>query len=114
MLDGPYFGQGDIPVIASDFDCSFNTQQLLDCSYSPEGDFCCGHHRDVSIRCPLGCTNGDIKLTDGDSEFMGTVQICINGNYRTICDDGWSVNDAAVVCKQLGYSTLGISIVSQL
>ena len=53
------------------------------------------------------CRHGDIKLVDGSSQNEGRVEICINNQWGTVTDDGWSSNNAKVVCRQLGYSTDG-------
>jgi hypothetical protein len=37
----------------------------------------------------------------------GIVEICINSRWGRVCTDGWGDNDAAVVCKQLGYGSEG-------
>ena len=49
-----------------------------------------------------GCTYGTIQLAGGQSNGTGRVEICINGVWGSVCDDGWSSNDARVVCRMLG------------
>ena len=50
------------------------------------------------------CFENTIRLTDGQDEHEGRVEVCSNGVWGTICDGGyWDSNDSAVVCKQLGF-----------
>ena len=58
---------------------------------------------------PDECTHGEIKLVGGNGDHEGTVHVCINQVWSTICDFGWSSADAGVVCQQLGYQRGGKS-----
>ena len=53
------------------------------------------------------CSTGDIRLVGANIPNEGRVEICMNNEWGTVCDDAWGTTDATVVCRQQGYSTTG-------
>ena len=53
------------------------------------------------------CTYGEVRLVGGNDKYEGRVEVCIENGWHTVCDNGWGVQEAVVVCGQLGYSYTG-------
>ena len=92
-----YYGQGSGPIWIDDVACSGSESHIYDCRHRGWGNNDCTHSRDASVQC-----SANIRLVNGGA-YYGRVEVYHNGRWGTVCDDGWDINDAHVVCRQLGF-----------
>ncbi|XP_071841004.1 scavenger receptor cysteine-rich domain-containing group B protein-like isoform X2 [Apostichopus japonicus] len=102
FYDQSYFGEGYGPIMGQ-MNCDGDEAHWQQCSYSTWNTPYCAHYEDVGVRCLSGI-EGDVRLRNGYSINSGRVEVYHLGEWGTICDDYWSYEDAAVICRQLGYS----------
>eukprot|EP00731_Ephydatia_muelleri_P034824 Em0080g5a len=54
------------------------------------------------------CFRGSVQLVGGNFPEEGTVEVCDDSMWGTVCDTFWNANNARVVCNQLGYTTASV------
>ena len=54
---------------------------------------------------PTANYTGLVRLVNGEHHAQGNVEVRLNltSPWGSICGNGWDINDAKVICRQLGY-----------
>ncbi|NXG68601.1 DMBT1 protein, partial [Baryphthengus martii] len=101
---GASFGRGLDPIWLDKVACTGEENALAECRARPWGIHHCTHEEDASVVCSdfTSAELADVRLAEGPNHCTGRVEVLHNGQWGTVCDDGWDLNDAAVVCRQLG------------
>ncbi|MBN3316748.1 DMBT1 protein, partial [Atractosteus spatula] len=92
------FSQGTGPIWLDEVGCLGNESSLWECPSAGWGRHDCGHKEDVRILCSIPLA---LRLAGG-TNCSGRVELWYEGSWGTVCDDSWDLQDAQVVCRQLG------------
>ncbi|XP_069576854.1 uncharacterized protein [Brachyistius frenatus] len=90
-----HFGQGSGQIWLDNVECSGSESSLSECQHHGFGTHDCGHGEDAGVVC------SGVQIRLSSTLCSGRVEIYHKGAWGTVCDDGWDLNDAKVVCRQL-------------
>ena len=123
VYTGSYFGEWNTVDFGA-YSCSGTETNLIDCSYYVTNTYQCNSQKLAGVRCQLytkgtntaqlysyllsyitvECNNGEIRLVGGESSSEGRLEICYNDIWTPVCVTYFDDEEAAVACKQLGYT----------
>ncbi|KAJ8300760.1 hypothetical protein KUTeg_022279 [Tegillarca granosa] len=128
-VNSSVFGPGTGPILLDDVNCDATELDISQCQSRPWNVSDCQHNEDVGVICdtsglvatqppsattkappvvqPSNCSveNPYVRLM-GPSNLkgIGFVEVKLNNQWGSVCDDLWGINEARVVCGMLCYN----------
>ncbi|XP_067665056.1 scavenger receptor cysteine-rich type 1 protein M130-like [Haliotis asinina] len=107
-IPNAFYGQGSGPIWLSGLQCVGTEPSLHSCPHSGYNSevvsgysywSCQSHRDDVSVFCV-----DNVKLNTGLNSSMGAVEVYANNKWNAVCDSGFDLKAARVVCRTMGFN----------
>ena len=84
--------------------------RLADDSHDTHSFFVATNNEDLVCQYRVDADEIEVTQCSGNWTMVleGRVEICIDNQYGTVCDDRWDELEATVVCRQLQHTSTGI------
>ncbi|XP_042247333.1 scavenger receptor cysteine-rich type 1 protein M130-like [Thunnus maccoyii] len=89
----PYFGEGR-EMVGVKTNCFGNESSLSKCTLQEFKESC----TDATVIC---ANSKPIRLMNGTNRCSGRVEVYHDGQWGTVCDDRWGMQEAAVACREM-------------
>ncbi|MBN3309964.1 C163A protein, partial [Amia calva] len=96
LQDGEQYEMGSGPKWLDRVDCQGHESVLWQCPAAPWGHNDCQDSEVAHIQWLR------LRLVGAEGRCSGRVEVCLRGGWGTVCDDSWDLQDARVVCRELG------------
>ncbi|XP_025101490.1 neurotrypsin-like [Pomacea canaliculata] len=99
------YGAGSGPILFSDVRCVGNETSLAQCRHWGLYRHDCGHWEDVGVMCNI--TTPMTARLHGGTSTAGRLEISVNGEWTTVCEDGFEQSEVKVALRMLGLNSTG-------
>ena len=104
-----------------DVRCTGLETRLEECAFNGWDKSDCLAGEQAGVECSVPTTSAPVTTVAptpamrirlagaGSAAHQGRVEVFRNGQWGTVCDDSWTISDADVACRQLGFPAGAVS-----